>query len=479
MKDKLAKQAGKFNYYRLRMTAFMLLADLTGFLVSNWLAHVILVGYVNYIPYASREIEHAIIFLISFSLFVSSKLYPGVGINPANEIKLVIQYTFISMTIGLAFSTTLQQFQNQHLWISLLGWVLSFTFVLFSRWSIRIFAVQAGIWEEPVLVIANGEYVNYLVDYFHKRLRLGFCPVLVASDDEGIAAYTCSDPIIHMRDLAKHVDRLSELGIETALIDFDAAQDAFALRSNRAVFQTLPRLIYISNLDWVGGLSLNVHDFEGMVAMEAHKNTLSPFIMGVKFLSDALLASLIFIALLPILGLVTLLIKLDSAGPIFYLQERIGRDGKKLKIYKFRSMVQNADQILAEYLEKHPELQTQWNNHQKLYNDPRITRVGRWLRKFSIDELPQIINVLRGEMSMIGPRPITPEQVGLYGERIETYYSMRPGISGLWQVSGRNKVTFNERSRFDVYYVRHWSIWLDIYILLRTIWVVVFQVGAY
>jgi lipopolysaccharide/colanic/teichoic acid biosynthesis glycosyltransferase len=142
-------------------------------------------------------------------------------------------------------------------------------------------------------------------------------------------------------------------------------------------------------------------------------------------------------------------------------------------------MVQNAEEKLHAYLAANPSAKIEWDETQKLKKDPRITRSGQWLRKFSIDELPQIINVLKGEMSLVGPRPILPEQVELYGERIDVYYGTKPGMSGLWQVSGRNSVSFQERTRFDVYYVRNWSIWLDIYILLRTVWVVLFHKGAY
>jgi Undecaprenyl-phosphate galactose phosphotransferase WbaP len=174
-----------------------------------------------------------------------------------------------------------------------------------------------------------------------------------------------------------------------------------------------------------------------------------------------------------------ILIKLDSPGPVFYTQPRVGLDGKYIRIYKFRTMVQNAEQALVEYLRANPEAQREWDETQKLRDDPRITHVGKFLRKFSIDEVPQLSNVLLGDMSLVGPRPIEVNQVKLYGENIDTYRGVRPGMTGLWQVSGRNRTTFKERTRFDMYYVRHWSVWLDLYILLRTVWVVLSRDGAY
>jgi lipopolysaccharide/colanic/teichoic acid biosynthesis glycosyltransferase len=191
----------------------------------------------------------------------------------------------------------------------------------------------------------------------------------------------------------------------------------------------------------------------------------------------------------PFLFIVIGLIKLDSPGPVFYSQERIsmdrrrkkrlGADTRKIFIYKFRSMYINADQMLTEHLANDQQARQEWNQTQKLRNDPRITPVGRWLRKFSIDEIPQLYNVLKGEMSLVGPRPMMTDQVKSYGKSFEAYSRVRPGLTGFWQVSGRNTTTFQERARFDLYYVHNWSIWLDLYILARTVWVVLSREGAY
>jgi lipopolysaccharide/colanic/teichoic acid biosynthesis glycosyltransferase len=142
-------------------------------------------------------------------------------------------------------------------------------------------------------------------------------------------------------------------------------------------------------------------------------------------------------------------------------------------------MCVNAEQKLAEYLANNPQARQEWDQTQKLHDDPRITRVGKWLRKFSIDEIPQLYNVLRGEMSLVGPRPMMTNQVKTYGPNFDTYTGVRPGLTGFWQVSGRNNTTFQERARFDLYYVHNWSIWLDLYILARTVWVVLSRYGAY
>ena len=139
----------------------------------------------------------------------------------------------------------------------------------------------------------------------------------------------------------------------------------------------------------------------------------------------------------------------------------------------------NADKALAEHLADNPQARLEWDETQKLRDDPRITRVGKWLRRFSIDEIPQLYNVLKGEMSLVGPRPIVDSETHHYGDKMEVYESLRPGVTGLWQVSGRNHTSYKERVQFDVYYASNWSIWLDFYVLARTVWVVLSRQGAY
>jgi lipopolysaccharide/colanic/teichoic acid biosynthesis glycosyltransferase len=173
--------------------------------------------------------------------------------------------------------------------------------------------------------------------------------------------------------------------------------------------------------------------------------------------------------------LIALAIKLDSPGPIFYVQRRVGKNGRNFEIVKFRSMVQNAEKLHAEMVRK-----TGANpKRPKWENDPRITRVGRWLRRTSIDELPNLVNVLRGEMSIVGPRPPTPSEVELYEPWQRQRLNTQPGMTGLWQVSGRSKVPFEEQCLLDIYYIENWSIGLDIQILLRSIPNVLFGTGAY
>jgi exopolysaccharide production protein ExoY len=175
-----------------------------------------------------------------------------------------------------------------------------------------------------------------------------------------------------------------------------------------------------------------------------------------------------FVVCGPLYFIVALAIWLSGSGPIHYRQTRLGKDGTPFHVYKFRSMVANADQVLEEFLAKDPVARAEWDTFQKLNDDPRIIPIGKFIRRFSLDELPQFWNVLRGDMSLIGPRPCMERQRSLYGSAWAHYTAVRPGLTGLWQVSGRNNLTFAQRVALDTEYVTCWSLVLDVKILLKT-----------
>lgn len=182
----------------------------------------------------------------------------------------------------------------------------------------------------------------------------------------------------------------------------------------------------------------------------------------------------------PILLAIALWVYHDSPGPVIYKNKRVGLNGKTFYCYKFRSMYMNNKEILNKYLLQHPDLQEEWNTYRKLRGkDPRITPVGKILRKYSIDELPQLLNVLKGEMSLVGPRPYLSEEIPMMGKESNIILMAKPGITGYWQISGRNDVTFKERVNMESWYVYNWRLWMDIVLLWRTIAVVVHHKGAY
>jgi lipopolysaccharide/colanic/teichoic acid biosynthesis glycosyltransferase len=193
---------------------------------------------------------------------------------------------------------------------------------------------------------------------------------------------------------------------------------------------------------------------------------------------DLLLAALGLLLLWPVFLLISLAIRFDSPGPVLYRQTRLGRDGRPFTLLKFRSMRWDADSQLSTLLDADAGFRQAWERDQKLWHDPRCTRLGVFLRRFSLDELPQLWNVLRGEMSLVGPRPILPGQRLQYGSSFKGYASLRPGLTGLWQVMGRNQTSFAERVFLDQVYISRRSLALDAAILLRTTWVVLSGQGA-
>ena len=181
----------------------------------------------------------------------------------------------------------------------------------------------------------------------------------------------------------------------------------------------------------------------------------------------------------PLLLMLALLVKVSCGGRILYGHARIGRNGNVFRCLKFRTMVENGDHVLAQHLAKKPELREEWIATRKLQNDPRVTRVGAVLRKLSLDELPQIFNILRGDMSFVGPRPVVEDELELYGSAADCYLKSRPGLTGLWQVSGRNDVSYGTRVAFDRHYVENWSFVFDLKILIRTFPAVFSSRGSY
>jgi Undecaprenyl-phosphate galactose phosphotransferase WbaP len=201
----------------------------------------------------------------------------------------------------------------------------------------------------------------------------------------------------------------------------------------------------------------------------------------IKRSGDVVFSLLVLVIGSPLFLLLAVLVKLSSRGSIFYSQRRIGRGYKGFGCLKFRTMRKDADRLLAAVLASDPALKAEFERDHKLRNDPRITPIGKLLRRSSLDELPQFINVLKGQMSVVGPRPIVWEELRRYGTAMDEVLAVRPGLTGLWQVSGRNNLSYGKRVRLDLHYVRHRSVWLDLRIILRTIGVVLLPMdrGAY
>ena len=228
----------------------------------------------------------------------------------------------------------------------------------------------------------------------------------------------------------------------------------------------------------VSGTDIKYFFQEQLIGIEIKNNLSNPLTYLTKRMIDYILSLIIFILIIPVMILIAVLIKLSDKGPVIYSHKRIGKNAKEFNCYKFRTMYVDADKKLKEILEKDPQKKKEWETYWKLKDDPRVTKIGKFLRKTSLDELPQIFNVLKGEMSLVGPRPYLPREWDYIKDESSIIHALPPGITGLWQVSGRNNEDYNYRIIMDCWYVKNWNLWLDIVILIKTIRAVIKREGA-
>jgi Undecaprenyl-phosphate galactose phosphotransferase WbaP len=332
------------------------------------------------------------------------------------------------------------------------------------------------------------------------------CPLLVLGGDaEGAAAYRAlmAAPELGLRPVGV-LDELHQHWAQVQHVDpnhyLGTLSDTAQIARRRGVFwgvvsmarhtehdlalvldryaAAIPHLLILPQFGSPQRLWHGAHEFGDLAGMRIDERLLLPLPRIVKRAMDLVLVLLGSIVVLPVCAAIALAVRLTSPGPVFYGQTRVGFGGEKFTAWKFRSMVVNADQVLEDYLAADPQRRAEWDSYQKLKDDPRVTRIGRLIRKTSLDELPQLWNVLRGDMSLVGPRPMTVAQVKEY-PTFHLYTRLRPGITGLWQINGRNSKTFQERAEFDAAYVRNWSAWLDLVVLVRTVKVVLLCEGSY
>ena len=315
-----------------------------------------------------------------------------------------------------------------------------------------------------------------IIRALRRDVALGLRPVVVL--DDGLTSGTCEGvPLAGNLERAKAVAQ--ERGLRHAIVAMPGASADLLRRLESANREVYPHLLVVPKICGFVAAGVNGRDLGGVLGLQVRRNLLLKTPRAIKRSTDLLLSLVLAVPMGALVLVLALAIKLDSPGPVFFGHARIGRGGRTFKAWKFRSMVSNSKEVLERLLAESPEARAEWAADHKLRNDPRVTRVGKFLRLTSLDELPQAWNVIWGEMSFIGPRPIVADEIAKYGEVIEMYHQVRPGISGLWQVSGRNDTTYEERVGFDDYYVRNWSVWLDLHILIRTVKVVLFGKGAY
>jgi Undecaprenyl-phosphate galactose phosphotransferase WbaP len=268
-------------------------------------------------------------------------------------------------------------------------------------------------------------------------------------------------------------------GIDTAIFAMPYTRHEHLARFVNLVSLSFRHVMVIPNLSGITNSAVVARDLAGTFGVEINYDLLNPWAQRVKRVLDLVATLTGGILILPLILSLCLLVRIESRGPIFYRDKRMGRDGKLFSCVKFRTMVLDAEDLLQRMLADDEEMRNEYLKYHKLRDDPRVTRVGRFLRKSSLDELPQLWNVLRGEMSLVGPRPYLPRESEDIGTTQKEILRVTPGITGPWQVAGRNYTSFGERVRMDADYVRDWSVWLDIVLLARTVWCLLFDRNAY
>lgn len=419
--------------------------------------------------------------------------YPGIGQAPAKELRKVVRSciaTHVALAIGvLSIRASINPYSlmvvfSVPLLVVLLPLARCFTKDWMHKWNIAIPFYFVGSRQD--VKRAHEDMSRFSWTMFNpvgrfSPINRGLETVRIVSNHERKATDWESRFEEEIPNLGTIADLLSQVeGTQVNWLFFvgdpaDSRNCAYVERLE----QNFPQVVWIVPQSTLAVSPTSVLNCGMAVGIRSEKSILlfGPRIQ--KRVLDFVLSLCFLVALSPLFLAIALLVRITSRGPILLRNPRIGQDGGVFHAWKFRSMVANADQVLDQHLRDNPSLRKQWDVSHKLKDDPRVTAIGRILRKTSLDEIPQLWNVLLGQMSLVGPRPILVDEVTKYGETYDDYLKVLPGITGLWQVSGRNNTSYPERLAMVRYYVQHWSPWLDLYILLRTVRTVVMCEGAY
>lgn len=433
--------------------------------------------------YFGGEIDATLYFQMwpSVLLFVSAnavaRLYPGTGFLPPEELRR-LSYTTTLVFLVLAVAIFLTRggtlFSRS---IFLVAWVAALLFVPLARTLVRSIFARKSWWGQAVIVLGAGKTGAAVIEALERWPGLGLKAIVVLDDDCSKHGEIRGVPVIGPLSLTGDIAK--KLGVHRAVLAMPGVSRDQLLKLVDQHSSTIPHLALIPDLFGFSSLWVDATDLGGILALEIRQNLILRSRRVTKRVVDFVLCVCIGTVLAPVMFLVAALVWISSPGPIFFGHTRIGKDGKPFVAWKFRSMCANAEQKLHEYLDKNPDLLDEWRRDHKLRVDPRVTWIGKVLRTTSFDEMPQLWNVLLGEMSLVGPRPIVADEVGKYGDFYSVYKKVLPGITGFWQVSGRSNTSYEYRVSLDAYYVRNWSVWFDFYILAKTIKVVLFRHGAY
>jgi len=403
-----------------------------------------------------------------------SRLLPGWGLGAAEELRrIVIGLTAIFFGVAaLLFLTKRASGDGRFLLAT--GWMLATGAVPLARLAAKRWLIRKGRWGAPTVIYGANGIIEEVVDMLRREAGLGYQPVGVFYTDE-------VDPGTRVADLPV----LGGLWHNTpdapvAVLALPGILPEMLSELLDGPLSIYKQVVLIPDLSDIPSLWVRPCNLSGRLALEITSNLSDPVAQTIKRTMDLVLVVGTMPIWLPLIGLLALAVWFEDRRAPFFMQERIGRHGRSFRMIKLRTMRPDAEAVLQRYLEENPEARIEWAANFKLKNDPRITRVGRWLRKLSLDELPQLFNVLKGEMSLVGPRPLPAYHHDELPHLVQQLrVRVRPGMTGLWQVSGRSDAGNEGMARWDTFYIRNWSIWLDLVILARTIRVVLRGHGAY
>jgi len=393
-------------------------------------------------------------------------LYPGVMLEPVEEFRRLAIAISLGMSLVVVATFLLKDANVFSRLVFVAAIPVAVGLDLAARWLVRKVCPGVGWWGIPTVLVGPLGEAEVVLRMIEAHPAVGIRVVAVVHADRTI--------------LPHRAEAFASRGtIPYALVIVPSGADTEWVRNAERLVWNCKKIIVMPQslgLLWSG---MRIRDCCGTVGLAIRRQLLRPGARLAKRAMDFAAALGGGLLILPGVLIIALLVKLSSRGPVFYGHERIGEGQRTFRAWKFRTMVQSADHLLKHYLESSPELMAEWAANHKLRDDPRVTKIGRFLRQTSLDELPQVWNVILGEMSLVGPRPIVREEAERYGREIDLYQKVRPGITGSWQVSGRSDTSYAGRVAMDVHYVRNWSVWLDAYMLIKTVAVVLKKQGAY
>jgi Undecaprenyl-phosphate galactose phosphotransferase WbaP len=420
-------------------------------------------------------------FLLLFIAFYSAVgLYSGAALSPPEELRRATfssAFLFPTITALTASWRGPSHYVTPTLFVSLIA---SIVLVPLSRALFRQLLAGKSWWGYPTVIFGSGQTGRLVVEALMREPSFALKPVAVFDQTQTWVDSELTRDISILHDFTHAAEVARNLKSPYAVIAMPGIDaDVLIQTIEEHISPYFARILVIPDLFRWSSLWIKPKCFGDMLGLEVVQQTALPDRQVPKRILDLGLSAFALLALAPVLIAVAVAIKLDSKGPVLFGHLRLGRNGTTFKALKFRTMVTNEAAVLQKVLRGNPAAREEWERDHKLKNDPRITRVGSFLRKASLDELPQLWNVLRNEMSLVGPRPIVEAEIVKYGPSYSLYTRVKGGVTGLWQVSGRNDVSYEERVKLDSFYVRNWSVWLDLCILYKTIGTVLFRSGAY